>query len=224
MTRRLTLAWPDARPFHGRDGRPIRLLAASDEPDPALEVTANRETLGPIDLVVGCGDLSPERLGFLADAFRAPLAYVRGNHDRGGPWRNPAHVPVDAPGEDERTLSGISLLGLPWPGHRGDTARRDDWVAWRQVLGPIIHAPVHHRTWLVFSHAPPLGYGDTPDDPYHVGFRPYRLLLERLAPPLWLHGHTNCSDRPDRTVAAGRTTVVNVTGSVLVELQPPDVP
>jgi Icc-related predicted phosphoesterase len=80
---------------------------------------------------------------------------------------------------------------------------------------------MRRRTWLVFSHAPPLGCGDTPTDPYHVGFRSYRLLLERLSPPLWLHGHTACSDRSDRTVSTAQTLLVNVTGSYLIELCPP---
>ena len=67
MTRRLSVAWPDPRPFREREGRPIRILAASDEPDPALEHAGNREALGPIDLVVGAGDLSPEEVQFMGD-------------------------------------------------------------------------------------------------------------------------------------------------------------
>ena len=41
---------------------------------------------GPIDLVLGAGDLEPSYLGFLADAFGVPLLYVRGNHDVGVNW------------------------------------------------------------------------------------------------------------------------------------------
>ena len=86
MTRRLSVEWPDRRPFATRGGSPIRLLAASDEPDPALDHAINREQLGHIDAIIGCGDLEPDYLGFLGDAFQAPIAYVRGNHDRGGAW------------------------------------------------------------------------------------------------------------------------------------------
>ena len=43
MIRRVVITWPDERPFRGRNGRPIRLLAASDEHEPALEFERNRE-------------------------------------------------------------------------------------------------------------------------------------------------------------------------------------
>ena len=39
-----------------------------------------------IDAVLGCGDLEPDYLCFLADAFHVPLMYIQGNHDRGVNW------------------------------------------------------------------------------------------------------------------------------------------
>jgi hypothetical protein len=73
VTRRLTVTWPDPRPFERRDGRPIRLLAVSDDVDPALEHERNPDAIGAIDLIIGCGDLSPATLSFVGDAFHAPL-------------------------------------------------------------------------------------------------------------------------------------------------------
>jgi predicted phosphodiesterase len=86
MTRRLTVVWPDQRPFESRNGAPIRLLAVSDAIDPALDHRTNREAIGPLDVILGCGDLEPGYLGFLGDAFGVRVLYVRGNHDRGGEW------------------------------------------------------------------------------------------------------------------------------------------
>ena len=57
MTRRLTVEWPDPEVFAARGGAPIRLLAVSDAPDPALEHEVNRQALGQLDGIVGCGDL-----------------------------------------------------------------------------------------------------------------------------------------------------------------------
>jgi Icc-related predicted phosphoesterase len=74
--------------------------------------------------------------------------------------------------------------------------------------------------WLVVSHVPPRDAGDSPDDPYHVGFAAYRTVLERLKPRLWLHGHTTRAKVPTPIVDRGPTTLINVTGSVLVELRP----
>ena len=228
MTRRLTLAWPDRRPFEDRDGAPIRLLAVSDAVDPALDHGVNREALGRIDAIVGCGDLEPSYLGFLADAFGAPVVYVRGNHDRGGHWAETlVHAPHPLPSGQPVDVGGITIVPFEWPGLDHDEAMRDEWRAWLDVIRAEVglfrrrlggrSAPV-----LVVSHAPPRGVGDAAADPYHVGYGAYRWLLERLKPPLWLHGHTTPASVVDWRDAFGPSTVANVTGSILVELVPPD--
>jgi uncharacterized protein len=227
MTRRLTVAWPDPEAFGRRDGAPIRLLAVSDTPDPALDYAGNREAIGAVDAIVGCGDLEPAYLGFLGDAFGAPVAYVRGNHDRGGHWSESA---ADAPRHLASgrlvELDGITVAPFEWPGITEDQARRDESGAWLDVArasrGLVARrlrgrrAPV-----LVLSHAPPRGVGDRASDPYHVGYRSYRWLLERLRPPLWLHGHTTPATVEDWRASLGTSVVANVTGSVVVELVPP---
>jgi hypothetical protein len=221
MTRRVTLAWRDPRPFQGREGRPIRILAASDEHDPALDGQANRATLGPIDLVVGAGDLSPEHVQFLGDAFPAPLVYVRGNHDHGGPWPALDQLPVASAGVDRMALPGVNILALPWPAAADGSAKRDEGSARLQVLralGARLLVP-GRRPWIVISHVPPRDAGDTPDDPYHVGFAAYRTVLERLEPRLWIHGHTTRAASRTPMVESGRTTLINVTGSALIELR-----
>lgn len=222
MTRRLELAWNETAPFEGRAGRPIRILAASDEDDPTLDHPANREALGPIDLVVCCGDLSPDRVAFLGDAFRTSLVYVRGNHDHGRPWATTKVVPIESKGLDRRSLPGATLLALPWPTLDGDPARRDEGAAWRQVAGALGARLLVSGgpAWLVFSHAPPRGAGDSPEDLYHAGFGAYRTVLDRLRPRLWLHGHTSRAAARDPIVEHGPTTLVNVTGSFVVELRP----
>ena len=223
MTRRLSLVWPDRRPFAARDGRPIRILAASDEHDQTLDFAPNRDALGKLDLVIGCGDLGPDQLGLLGDGFTAPLLFVRGNHDRGGPWPAPEELPIPFAGLDRDSLPGATILGLPWPGGEAVPALRDEGAAWRQVLSTLklrLAAP-GGKPWLVVSHAPPRDVGDSPDDPYHLGFAAYRTVLDRLRPRLWLHGHTTRAAAPTWRVEHGPTTLLNVTGSVLVELLAP---
>lgn len=226
MIRRIRIAWPDARPFRHRDG-PIRILAASDATDPALEHEVNRERLGTIDAVLGCGDLEPHWLSFLGDAFAAPVVFVRGNHDRGRGWeerRVQAPVPLVA-GAPAR-VAGIAITGLEWPGLRERGNRRHPGIAWGQVLrvgASMLLSGIRGRREpvLVISHAPPRGAGDVSTDAYHVGFPAYRWLLDRLKPPLWLHGHTTTASVAELTTRVGPTTLVNVTGAVLVELHPP---
>lgn len=226
MIRHVRVEWPDSRPFRSRPDRPIRLLAASDEHEPAIEFERNRTELGPIDGVIGCGDLDPRWLAFLADSFGAPLVYVLGNHDRGGDWderRLVAPDPLRA-GHIAR-LAGVAVAGLEWPNtDRGGNRRRPD-LAWRQAIGVAgnrFRARLAGRSepLLVISHVAPAGVGDAPDA-YHRGFPAYRWLLDRVRPPLWLHGHTTTAAVTDLEIRTGRTTVVNVTGAVLVEIVPP---
>jgi len=227
VIRRVRVRWPDRRPFAGRSDRPVRILAVADEREPSLGVASNREALGSIDAVLGCGDVEPDWLAFLADAFAAPLVFVRGNHDRGSGWLEGRRViprPLP-PGSIER-VAGIVVAGLAWPGVDAPGNRRDELTAWGNVIGlarRLLTARLLRRPEpvLVMSHAAPEGVGDAPDA-YHRGFRSYRWLLDRFRPPVWLHGHTTLASIDVTELRHGPTTVVNVTGAVLLELDPPE--
>lgn len=227
MIRRLRVVWPDEALFASREGRPIRLLAVSDDIDAALGHAVNRAGLGRLDAIVGCGDLEPDYLGFLADAFHVPLAFVRGNHDRGGRWEESSGAaprPL-ATGHLSR-LEGLTIAALEWPGTRSDEALRHDSRAWWDVARLATSIASRRLTGrrgpiLVLSHAPPEGLGDRAADRYHVGFAAYRWLLGRLRPPLWLHGHVPPASVSDWRCSLGRTTIANVTGAVVIELVPP---
>lgn len=233
MTRRLTVVWPDRPLFETRDGAPIRILAVSDAVDPALEHEVNRDAIGRLDAIVGCGDLEPGYLAFLGDAFQVPVAYVRGNHDRGGHWvatapRAPSHLSSGRLVQ----VGGVTVAPFEWPGLRSDRALRDEWCAWRDVLRAARALLVRRLSGrrspvLVISHAPPRGVGDHAANRYHLGYAAYRWLLERMRPPLWLHGHVNPASVTDWRTSLGTSVVANVTGSVVVELvspvRPPDV-
>ncbi|MBE7190272.1 MAG: metallophosphoesterase, partial [Jatrophihabitans endophyticus] len=57
----------------------VRVLAVSDEVDEGLY--ADPGSVRRIDLVLACGDLPFDYLGYLMDALRVPLVFVPGNHD-----------------------------------------------------------------------------------------------------------------------------------------------
>jgi hypothetical protein len=225
MTDRLRVRWPDPRPFVGRDGRPIRVLAVSDEPDPSLDSAATREAIGPVDLVIGAGDLEPEYLGFVTDAFHAPLRYVRGNHDVGAAWGHSEDLLLPQPMTDGQPVeeSGLHLIGFSGsPRYNQRGMQVSALGMWGKVLRSWMRAQ-RVRPLIVVTHAPPRDVNDD-DDPPHRGFAAFRWLAERLDPPLWLHGHTALVRRgiDDRMAAHGGTTFYNCTGSTLVELLPPD--
>lgn len=225
MVRRLTVDWPDARPFAARGGRPIRWLAVSDDRDPALDHAANRAAIGTLDAIVGAGDLEPDYLGFLADAFAVPLAFVRGNHDHGARWAETvdSFAPVPLRTGRLHKVDGLSVAALEWPGLRHDGRRRHDGSAWVDIARIVARRRVRRDSGpvVVLSHAPPRGLGDRAVDPYHVGYAGYRWLLDRWRPPLWLHGHVPPAGVDAWRVTHRATEVVNVTGAVLIEIRPP---
>ena len=225
MTDRLRVRWPDAALFRGRDAKPIRILAISDEPDPSLDSPATREGLGRIDIIIGAGDLQPEYLSFVSDAFHAPLRYIRGNHDVGAAWAHTERELLPQPMPDATPVSEAGLRMVGFSGSPRYNARNMQisalgmWakvvLAWLRTLraGPV----------LVVSHAPPRDVNDD-DDLAHRGFEAYRWLVARLRPPLWLHGHTALVRRgiDDRSATHGATLFYNCTGATLIELIPPD--
>jgi Icc-related predicted phosphoesterase len=209
MIRRLTLNW--------RQPVDLRLLAVSDEPERALDFERNRTDLGRVDGIIGAGDLPPDYMAFLADAFHAPLLYVRGNHDRGANWtalERDLPRPLDARSD---RLAGVKIAGVGWPGRSRGRALRDESAAWAQAIGLIFHLR-GKRPPIMVSHVPPRGLGDTLEDHYHRGFAAYHWLCRRLNPRLWIHGHTALAAAPDWRTDWGGTTLVNATGAVLIEL------
>jgi Icc-related predicted phosphoesterase len=224
---RLAISWPDATAFANRDGRPIRFLVASDEREPALEQASNRAALGHLDGIIGCGDLEPEWLEFLGDAFNAPIVYVRGNHDHGGQWHErPLPVPIWLEAGRIERLAGIPIVGMEWPGVDAPENQRRPWLAWQQSLriaSKLVFARLWRRPLIVISHVPPAGVGDA-TDAYHVGFGAYRWLLDKLGPPIWLHGHTTTASVTRLIEQSGPTAVANATGALVLDLVPPVAP
>jgi hypothetical protein len=224
VTDRLRVTWPDPTPFVARDGRPIRILAVSDEPDATLDSEATRAGIGHVDFVIGAGDLEPEYLGFVADAFHAPLRYVRGNHDVGPAWTHTERVLLPEPLEDGHVVTecGIRLVGFSGaPRYNERNMQVGSLSMWRKVLGAWMRAQ-RARPVIVVTHAPPRDVNDDLDRA-HRGFRAFRWLSSRLDPPLWLHGHTALVRRgiDDRTARHGGTLFYNCTGATVVELHPP---
>ena len=225
MTNRLSLTWPDPAPFEQRDGRPIRVLAISDEPDPALESDASRAAIGHVDLIVGAGDLEPDYLSFVADAFHAPLHYVRGNHDDGPAWAHTRRTLLPEPMRDGRVVeeAGIRLIGFSGsPVYNKGEMQVSGLGMWLRVVAASARAGPQ-RPVIVVTHAPPRGVNDDQDHA-HRGFTAFRWLADRLEPPLWLHGHTALVRRgiDDRIARHNGTLFYNCTGATLIELQPPD--
>jgi hypothetical protein len=223
VIRHLVVPWPDER-LARELGRPFRILAVSDDEEPALDGESNRAAIAPVDLVVGCGDLAPDYLAFVCDSLRAPVVYVRGNHDRGAAWTAGADhhlpAPVGPGGVDGDRAAGLSVVGLGWPGVEREETQPSERGAWLQSVRAAIGRLGRRDPLLVISHVPPAGLGDMPGSNYHRGFAGYRWLVDRLAPALWLHGHVHPAATDAVVVRQAGTPVINVTGATLLDLDP----
>ena len=114
MSHRLRVAWPDPALFAAREGRPFRILAVSDERARSLDCAESRAAMGPIDLVVGAGDLSRRTCPSwpMPSARRcATCAATTTSAPRGGST-SAALLPEPLPDGRLVDEQGITLLGF----------------------------------------------------------------------------------------------------------------
>ena len=173
--------------------------------------------LGPIDLVLGCGDLAAEYLDGLATRYRAPLLFVRGNHDAPRPQGD---YPLEADLDVRVTkLAGLRIAGLEgahW--YRGGPQQYREWQMTLKVLRLGIKLRGRPLD-ILLTHGPPAGVHEGTDLAHH-GLRAVRRAVERWKPRLLLHGHVHpygTHTQPDTTI--GPTRVINVVGHRILELE-----
>ncbi len=169
----------------------MKLLLLADIEDRGLwDYWAPEKTAG-YDLIVSCGDLSPDYLEFLTTVANIPLLYVRGNHDS----LYDHHPPLGCIDIDDTVYNfhGLRILGLG-----GSMRYHDgkDMYTERQMHKRIRHLEGMLRFTggfdLFVSHAPCLGFGDG-KDPAHCGFACFNDLLTRWGPKYMVYGHVHAS-------------------------------
>jgi len=215
------------------------VLAVSDEVDRVLyaDVAAVREAR----LIVACGDLPFDYLGYLMNALDVPLVFVPGNHDpdvsgyrtsRAGLTLK-AGLPARPPWPDgavsaERSV--VDVAGLRVAGLGGCLRYRDGPNQYTQRQQARRARSLSRRArWraardrrgvdVLLTHAPPRGVGDR-EDRAHQGFDALHWLIGRLQPSLLLHGHIHPDETPARVHRLGRTVVRNVAGRHLLDIEP----
>lgn len=196
------------------------VLAVGDEVDERLLGGTLPESLLGIRLLLSCGDLPADYLEALADRFRVPLLYVRGNHDgRNGE----AHPPGENVHGRVVTVAGLRILGFEgsnW--YNGEGVQYSERQMWWKVQAT---RPAVWRAGgvdIIVTHAPPYGIHDSPDV-CHTGFKAFRSLVGALRPRYFVHGHTHLdySHTMGRITVIGQTQVVNAFRSVLLTVEAP---
>jgi Calcineurin-like phosphoesterase len=217
----------------------VRVLAVSDLVEDAL--LADPEPVRGAELILACGDLPFDYLDYLMNALDVPLAFVPGNHDpdvsgyrvsRAGLTLR-AGLPAKAPWPDGAVSADgrvVDVAGLRVAGLGGCRRYRDgpnqysDRQQTRRARSLAVRARLRQLrdgrgVDVLLTHAPPGGMGDGAD-PAHRGFTAHNALIARLRPAVALHGHVQPVAGTDRERRLGETTVRNVTGRHLLDIEP----
>ncbi len=200
----------------------LRILAVSDAVEEALEAPGLRDRLGPIDLLVGCGDLSPVYLEGLVTRLNVPAVTVPGNHDADG-FRVPGWVDIDGAFHRAAAVTMVGFGGSRR--YKADGRHQYTESEMRVRVAGLLPRLLLRRARfgrgvdLVVTHAPPRGVHDAFDLP-HIGFDAFHFLLRAARPRLLLHGHTayNRNLDPSESLVLS-TKVVNVNPYRLVDLE-----
>lgn len=155
----------------------MKLLLLADKESPYLWDYYQPGRLREYDLMLSCGDLKAEYLSFLATLGRAPLYYVRGNHDGNYDRRPPEGCDCI---EDKLIIfNGLRIAGLG--GSRLYSGGKDQYSE-REMKNRIWKLGWQIRRAggvdIVLAHAPVRGFGDG-DDYAHMGFEAFLPLLDR---------------------------------------------
>ena len=194
----------------------LRLLAVSDEVEPQLLDERTVAGQGPIDLVIGCGDLPADYLDGLATLYAAPLVFVRGNHD---PPDRKGDYPPDAE-IDGRVVTekGLLIAGLEGSIRYSDGPHQ---YTERQMTAKVLGLRLRlrgRRPDVLITHGPPAGINEGTDPP-HRGLQAVRRAVAWMRPRLLLHGHVHPYGRDIvREAQLGETRVINVVGHRLIEV------
>lgn len=223
----------------GHTRRVVRVLAVSDEVDESLY--ASLEPVRGVDLILACGDLPFDYLCYLIDGLDVPAVFVPGNHDpdisgyrasRGGLTLR-AGLPVEAPWPAGAVnadgavveVAGLRVAGLGGCLRYGDgpnqyTERQFARRARRLRRSLRWHGSRRGQRRgidVLLTHAPPLGIGDGSDPP-HRGFAALHGLTAALHPTWLLHGHVHPYGQHPLDAQLGTTTVRNVVGRHLFDI------
>jgi len=195
----------------------MRVLTVSDIVVSRLYPSSDRDAFGAIDLVVACGDLPPEYLGYLTHVFNVPLFFVKGNHDIR--FKNPPGGCTDLNGRIV-SFQGVRFLGLEgsmWYNGGPYQYTEKQMKTHIRRLRPAIWW--RRGVDVVITHAPPRGIHDG-EDLCHQGFTCFRWLIRKYRPRIFLHGHIHAyfRDASERTSIIDTTQVINAYGYHVLEI------
>ena len=187
----------------------MKILILSDVESKYLWDYFEKEKLEGIDLILSCGDLKPQYLSFLASFTKAPVLYVRGNHDD--------CYEIDPPDgciciEDSiYNFNGLRIMGLggsiKYNNGKNQYTQNQMKKRVKRMWFKIMR---NHGFDILLTHAPAAGFHEG-GDRAHKGFDIFSELIDRYHPKFFIHGHVHkdYSRNFVRQDQIGDTTVIN---------------
>jgi len=215
----------------------MRTLVVSDKVEAILYSGAIAERVGPVDLVLSCGDLPFYYIEFIVSMLNKPTYYVMGNHGsevqyhsgKGESWQV-ATAPQGATDLHCRTARVGQLLLAGLEGsiryNNSSESQYTDSEMWLNVarLAPkLLQNRLRYGRWLdvLVTHSPPFGIHDRPDRA-HTGFRSFLPFMRWFKPKYLLHGHIHLYRRDEITQSRyHETEIINVYPYRLLDLDLP---
>lgn len=198
----------------------MRILLISDEESPYLWEHYQPGRLDGIDLILSCGDLSPEYLSFLVTVGRAPVLYVHGNHD--GKYAKRPPEGCECIEDTIVNINGIRIMGLGGCYRYSAGAHQYTEKEMRARIRKLkLKIWLHRGVDIVISHAPVRGYGDE-DNVTHRGFEAFAAFMTKHKPRYWIYGHVHMSygAKQKRIMQKDNTTLINAFERYIIEVEP----
>jgi len=205
----------------------MKILAVSDVEVDWIYSPKIRIAESDTDLVIGCGDLTPDYMDYIISSLDVPLFHVHGNHsipETIGNLNNPNNSgPTDLHCKMVR-YKGYTFAGVEGSVRYNNGAYQYSQAGmWLNVI-KLVPALLRNRFALgkylhIFvTHSPPWGIHDQSDPP-HQGIKAFRWLITQFQPDFHLHGHTHVY-RPDTIIESvlGKTRIINAYRYCTLEL------
>lgn len=187
----------------------MKILVLADVESKYLWDYFEKEKLDGIDLILSCGDLKPQYLSFLASFTRAPILYVKGNHDDCYEQTPPDGCICI---EDKIYVhEGIRIMGL---GGSVKYNHGKNQYTQQQMTNRVKHMWLQLKLKkgvdILLTHSPAAGINDG-EDYAHKGFDAFVEVLDTYKPKYFVHGHVHKNYTADfkREFVYGDTTVIN---------------
>ena len=187
----------------------MKILILSDVESKYLWDYFEKEKLEGIDLILSCGDLKPQYLSFLASFTKAPVLYVRGNHDDCYEINPPdGCICIE---DSIYNFNGLRIMGLggsiKYNNGKNQYTQNQMKKRVKRMWFKIMR---NHGFDILLTHAPAAGFHEG-GDRAHKGFDIFSELIDRYHPKFFIHGHVHkdYSRNFVRQDQIGDTTVIN---------------